>query len=202
MYLKSVDGKILYEGRFANIRQGVKQAVKKKIDLTNINLKGANLAGGQFDDAIMPKACLWGANLTDSNFTAATLKGSDFRASQLLNCCLAEADCSESNFDGAYFSRTILTVTDLSQCQFSCPSLFQNNLADVKTLSGSIYSHLGEEDCSLSYTPLIIQGLPKRMIFMDQHAIIGSDLKKTDMRDRLFQAILDCADAEKITINQ
>jgi uncharacterized protein YjbI with pentapeptide repeats len=202
MYLKSVDRKILYEGRFSNVRQGVEQAVELNIDLTNINLKGANLTGGRFDNAYMPEACLWGANLTDANFTSAELQGSDFRLSQLLNCCLAEADCSESNFDGAYFSRTILTDTDLSQCQFSCPSLFQNNLADVKTLLGSIYSHLGEEDCPLSYAPLVIKGLPKRMIFMDHHAIIGGDLKQTNMRDRLFRAILDCADAEKIKVNQ
>ncbi len=202
MYLKSVEGKILYEGRFTNVRQGVEKAVECKTDLTGINLRGANLAGGSFDDAHMPKACLWGANLTDANFTQSHLEGSDFRASTLLNTCFAKAECGDSNFEGAYFARTILIDADLHDCSFSCPSLFQVNLAEAKTLEGAIYSHLGEQECALSNAPLIIKGLMKPMIFMDQHALIGSDLRKTDMRDRILKAVLEQTTSENIIVNQ
>lgn len=202
MYLKSVDGKILYEGRFSNIRQGLEQAVEKEIDLTAVNLRAANLSGGHFDDAYMPKACLWGANLNEANFSNAVLSYSDFRATNLLNTCLVEANCANSNFEGAYYARTLLSGADLSECQFSCPSLFQVNLAEAKTLKGSTYSHLGEQECAMSHAPIIIQGLMKPMIFMDHHALIGGDLKKTDLRDRILDSILTCVAQEKIIVNQ
>lgn len=202
MYLKSVDGKVLYEGRFSNIRQGVEQAVEKKIDLTEINLRCANLAGGSFDAAIMPRACLWGANLTDVDFSGAELEEADFRATTLLNSCLAESNCANSNFEGAYFSKTIVTQADLKGCKFSCPSLFQINLAEAKTLQGSIYSHLGEDECDLSHAPLIINGLMKPMIFMDNHVLIGGDLRLSNMRERLLSSILHEIENEKIAVNQ
>jgi uncharacterized protein YjbI with pentapeptide repeats len=202
MYLKSVDGKILFEGRFTNIRQGVEMAVEDKCDLKNINLRQANLSGAHMDDAIMPEACFWGANLNGANMSEGNFEGADFRTANLLDTCLAESNCENVNFEGAYFSKTIMTQANLSKAQFSCPSLFSIDLASTQTMQGAIYSHLGEVDCDLSHAPLIIQGLPKPFIFMDDCTLIGGVHYKTAMRERVLAAILSETTEQEITVNQ
>lgn len=202
MYLKSVDGKILFEGRFTNIRQGVEMAVADKCDLTAINLRKVNLSNVQMDNAIMPKACLWGANLNEANMTSGKFEGADFRTANLLNSCLAEADCAEVNFEGAYFSKTIFTDCDLSKTKFSCPSIFNVELAEVASLEGAIYSHLGEIDCDLSHAPLIIRGLHKPFIFMDDVTLVGNDLHEIALRQHVLEAILGQTSDLKIKVNQ
>ena len=202
MYLKSVDGKILFEGRFSNVRQGVEQAVEKNVDLTFVDLRAANLSGAQMDRAQMPYACLWGANLNGANMAEGNFKEADFRTANFLDTCLAEADCSDANFDGSYFSRTILTHSNLQRAQFSCPSIFTTDLSHTATMQGAIYSHLGEVDCDLSHAPLIIQGLPKPVIFMDDCLLIGSEYKKIALREIVLAAILEQEPIKNMIINQ
>lgn len=202
MYLKSVDGKILFEGRFTNVRQGVEMAVEDQCDLTAINLRGANMTGADLDDAIMPKACFWGANLNDVDMSEGNFEGADFRASNLLNSCLAYSNCTDANFEGAYFSKTIMTGANLTQVKFSCPSIFSIDLAAAETMQGAIYSHLGEVECDLSHAPLIIQGLHKPLIFMDDCMLIGGTYEKLSLRQVVLDAILGETKIHKIVVNQ
>jgi uncharacterized protein YjbI with pentapeptide repeats len=202
MYLKSVDGKILFEGRFANVRQGVEMAVESGEALHHINLRGANLSGAQLDNAKMEKACFWGANLNDTNMSEGVFEGADFRTANFVDSCMAEADCTSANFDGAYFSRTIFTGAHLQRTQFSCPSIFTIDLSHTAGLEGAIYSHLGEVDCDLSHAPLIIRGLHKPMIFMDDHMLIGTDVKKIALRQTVLESILNQTEIHKIVVNQ
>jgi len=199
MYLKSLSGKILYEGRFANIKSGVEMAVEDSVNLDSINLRHANLSGAQLDNAQMPNACFWGANLHNVNLSGANLNNSDFRTANLLNTCLAEANCMGADFSGTYFARTILRQTNLENAKFSCPSVFSIELIEAKSLKGAVYSHLGEIDCDLSHAPLIIRGLHKPLIFMDDCVLVGTDIQKIAMRQKAIQAILAQANLHKLS---
>lgn len=190
MYLKSIKGKILFEGRFPSIKKGVEMAVESKTDLSAIDLRGANLMGAQMDHALMPQACFWGANLNSANMSGGDFSGSDFRTANFANSCLAESDCTGADFSGAYFSSTIFRQADLSNTRFSCPSIFSIDLVDAAALTGAIYSHLGEEECDLSHAPLIIRGLERPLIFMDDTVLIGTKAIKIPMREAILESIL------------
>lgn len=190
MYLKSVTGRILYQERFSSVKKGVEMAVEEKINLSGIDLRHANLANAQIDGAQMNGACLWGANLNEANLAEGTFEQADFRTANCLGTCLAEANCTGADFSGSYFSRTICRDTDLSDTRFSCPSLFSINLHEVRTLKGAIYSHWGEVDCDLSHAPLVIRGLEKPLIFMDDCLLFGQKHIKTPIKDDVLTSIL------------
>ncbi|MCI5061256.1 MAG: pentapeptide repeat-containing protein [Alphaproteobacteria bacterium] len=198
MYLRSVEGKILFEGRFASIKEGVQIAVEKGCDLTGVDLRKTNLSGAFLDKAHMPKACFWGANLKDANMSEGHFCGADFRTANLLGTCLAESDLEDSDFSGAYFSRTIVTDGNLQNCRFSCPSIFTVDLTTVGDLMGAVYSHMGEIDCDLSHAPLIIQGLQKPLVFMDDSVLVGGEIKKIKFREAIAQNILTQISAQKL----
>lgn len=206
MYLKSIDGKILFEGKFFNARQGVEMAVEAGETLNYINLRGENLSGAQLDNAKMENACFWGANLAGAHMSDGNFGKADFRTANFLDTCLAEANCEAANFEGSYFSKTIFIGTNLRKAKFSCPSIFTIDLSHTSGMTGAIYSHLGEVDCDISHAPLIIKGLHKPMVFMDDCTLIGSDLKQISMREAVLTAVLDSistqTDSNKIVINQ
>lgn len=191
MYLKSVGGKILFEGRFSSVKRGVEMAVEDGVLLSGIDLRQANLSGVHMDGAKMSGACFWGANLNSANMSSGDFQGCDFRTANFLNTCLAESVCTDADFSGSYFSRTIFRNADLSNTRFSCPSVFSIDLIEAKTLEGAIYCHLGEVDCSLSHAPLIIRGLKRPLIFMDDTVLVGTNLEKIALRADLEQGILD-----------
>lgn len=198
MYLKSVDGKILYEGRFSSVKQGVEMAVSDGVVLDNINLRQANLAGVDMDKAKMAQACFWGANLKGADMSDGDFTKADFRTANFLDTCLVDTFCAGANFDGAYFSRTILRGADLSQTRFSCPSIFTTDLVEVRAMEGAIYSHLGEVDCALSHAPIIIRGLQKPLIFMDDVALVGGKIKQINLRSAVLKGILEPIAQEKL----
>lgn len=198
MYLKSVNGKILFEGRFSSLRHGVELAVEERVDLRGINLRLANLAGARLDNARMTGGCFWGANLKGTNFAGAILENCDFRTANFLDTCLAEAVCRGADFSGAYFSRTIVRTADLADTRFSCPSLFNIDLVESKSLAGAVYNHLGEVECDLSSPPLIIRGLEKPLVFMDDSILVGTKIKKIPLRLAVLDSILAQTVPEKI----
>ena len=198
MYLKSVEGKILFEGRFSSVKKGLEMAVEAKADLRKIDLRRANLMGAQIDGAIMPEACFWGANLKSANMAEGDYRGGDFRTANLADTCLAESNCAGVDFTGAYFSRTLVRQADLSETRFSCPSIFSIDLAEAACLTGAIYSHMGETDCDLSHAPLIIKGLPQSLVFMDDTVLIGTRAVKISMREAVLEGILQPIENFKI----
>lgn len=190
MYLKSVKGKILYRGNFTSLKKGLEMAVEDNVDLSDIDLRHANLANAQIDGAQMHGACLWGANLNEANMSEGVFTEVDFRTANCLGTCLADSNCTGADFSGAYFSRTICRDANLSNTRFSCPSLFSLNLVEVKSLKGAIYSHWGEVDCDISHAPLVIRGLEKPLIFMDDCLLFGQKHIKTPIKNDVLSSIL------------
>jgi hypothetical protein len=200
MYLKSVSENILYEGRFSSVKKGVEMAVADNVDLAGINLRCANMAHANLDNAKMGKACLWGANLSHTDLCGADLQGADFRTAHLLHSCLVEANCNEADFKGAYFVKTILTRAKLSGAEFSCPSVFNVNLNEAALLDGAVYYHMGEIGCDLSSPPLVIQGLVQPVILMKDKAVIGSVIQEVSLRDLVFNFIQSQLSAQEILV--
>ncbi len=198
MYLKTKSGKILFEGRFHTVKQAVEVAVKENISLDGVNLRQANLVGAELDNVSLNKACLWGANLTRANMTGAQLHGSDCRNANIKDCCLAESDCSGVDFRGSYFSNTIFREANLENTIFSCLSLFNQNLTEIKSLENAIYVHKGEVDCDLSSVPITILGLPKIIILMKEKILIGNFLYDINFYSDFFSSFLKFIDQEKL----
>jgi uncharacterized protein YjbI with pentapeptide repeats len=190
MYLKSIEGTVLFEGRFHSIKQGLEMAVADKVDLKGVNLRRANLKNALLDGAKLEKACLWGACLTNADMSNCALSGADFRAANMKDACLAEADCSKVDFSGAYFSRTIIRHADLSGTRYSCPSIFTLDLNEANSLKRSVYSHRGEVDCDISRAPVIVRGLEKPLVFMDDKILIGTQLRNIDQKEMIYNFIL------------
>jgi len=197
MRLKSVTGEVIFEGYFHTVKRAVEAAVQEYVCLNNVDLRNANLSQANLDGAQMKGACLWGANLTDVNMAGAEMIGADCRKALLQECCLAESNCSKIDFRGSYFSRTIVTQTNLSNTKFSCPSVFSLNFQDVKTLKDAVYSHRGEVDCDLSVPPIMIHGLPKNIILMKDKVIIGTSLYDAPLQDKIFDSFLQLMNFEK-----
>lgn len=191
MYLKSIDNKILFEGRFASLKKGLEMAVNDNCDLDRINLRQANLTGVRLDGAKMRQACLWGANLNDVHFNHVDLIGADLRTANVLGTYITNSECADIDFSGTYFSRVVLSGTDLSKTRFSCSSIFSVDLTVVKSLQGAIYSHLGETDCSLSHAPLIISGFKFPMVFMEDNVLIENEIKKIAIRQQLINCLIE-----------
>lgn len=198
MYLKSISGKILFEGRFHTIKYAVEAAVQENINLDFINLRHADLKGANLDNASLKGASFWGANLEKANLTGVNLQNSDCRNANFKDCCLAESNCHQADFRGSYFSRTLFTDTDLSNTKFSCPSLFNINLSDARSLENATYIHKGEVDCDLSIPPVIIHGLPKNIILMQERTLIGNSLYDIGLYHRIFSSFEKVIHYEKI----
>ena len=197
MYLKNINGDVIFEGYFHTVKRAVEAAVQEHVCLDHVNLRNANLSQASLDGAQMDGACLWGANLSYADMSDVSLKKADCRNMNFQNCCLALTDGSGSDFKGSYFSQTIVTDTNLSNTKFSCPSVFSLNFQDAKTLKDAIYSHRGEVDCDLSAPPIVIYGLPKNIILMKDKVIIGTSLYDAPLQDKIFDSFLQLMNFEK-----
>lgn len=176
MELMSVDGEILFEGRFVTIRRAVEAAVKDGVDLSGVNLRGAMLRHACLEGASMEKACLWGARLDGAQMTGGYFTRADFRAAQMKEACLAESDCTYADFRGAYLPGLIVREGIFTKAQFSCPSTFSVPWEDAVRLDGAVYWHRGETPCPLSRRPVVVSGLARRVVVMDSHVLVGTDL--------------------------
>ena len=72
------NGKVLYSGEHADIKEAVEAAVKAGANLCGANLRGANLC-----DADLCGANLRGANLCDADLRGANLCDADLRGAQV-----------------------------------------------------------------------------------------------------------------------
>lgn len=176
MILTDTQGKTLYEGRFATVRRAVEAAVREGVDLSGVNLRRAMLRHAALDGAQMRGACLWGAILDHAQMTGADVTAADFRAAQMKEACLAESLCRRADFRGAYLQGAIVRDGIFAGAQFSCPSAFAVPWEDAKNLKGATYWHRGETPCALSRAPVVIGGLPRRVVVMDAHVLVGADL--------------------------
>lgn len=177
MQIRSIrDGGVIYKGSFSTIKRNLEQAVKNNINLSYADLRKADLRGAVLDDAILSGACFWGADLSKADISGAYLHNCDFRLALFKETCLAESVLTGCDFRGVSFDNTIFHECDLSRAQFSCPSLFRQDLSAVKAMQDCSYSHYGEIDCNFSDVPVRVSGLPEELVLLNKHVKIGAEI--------------------------
>lgn len=176
--IKSIHGDVLYEGFAPSFKALLEEAVTERANLQYANLRKQNLLIANLDGADFHGACFHGANLREANLSECLLDECDFRLADLSETCLAESSMLMCKFEGAYFSSgTIVTGTDMGGSTFTCPTVFSLKLSDTASTFQAIFSHMGEIDCPITQTPIVISGLPFQIVFMDKHLKIGSEVK-------------------------
>ena len=110
----------------------------QRLDLRNIDIRGADLTkvemqGANLSQANLQRAFLTGANLQmafliEANLQRAFLTGANLQMAFLIEANLQEAYLSDVNLIGANLSKANLQVTDLSKANLQMASLHQANL--------------------------------------------------------------------------
>lgn len=149
MYLKSVDGEVLYEGRFFSVRKCVEMAVREGVVLDGVDLRGENLVRAKLSGVRMRNACLWGADLRGADLSLSDISGSDCRIVKWENGDLVGANCSKCDFSGAYFDRVAIQGADWAETLFTDPRVFDLPIYRLASTRGAVFSYLGECDQDL-----------------------------------------------------
>lgn len=118
---------IVFSCAASTIKELVENAVREKIDLTEVDLSYANLAGINAQGALMAEANLLSANLSGADLTDAVLFRAELSQSFLSRALLLNADLSEANLTGSY----------MVGCNLSGAVLIQANM-DGADLRGAI----------------------------------------------------------------
>ena len=153
--------------KILNVLSGIKTATKASwiipMDLSNINLSGANLW----------YANLSGANLWYANLSGANLSGADLSGANLLVANLSGANLSDTDLSGANLSGASLSDANLSGANLLGANLSDANLSDAN-LSGADLSGANLLDAKLRYANLSGADLG--------HADLGhADLERADL---------------------
>jgi len=180
------------------MRGTLEQAVERGVDLSHANLRRARLNGANLDGMVAVGACFWGADLAYTDLSGCNLKDADLRNTDLKDSCLAESNLAGSNLQGAYFSGTILRQCNMEDVVLSCPSFFTCDLNEVKNFSGALYRHKGELDITFEQTPIVINGLSRRLVALGnvilwgEQALVAPQLPPKFVQDcRLIKTTID-----------
>jgi hypothetical protein len=177
--LQTRQQEIRYQGYFESFAACLESALQNNIDCTFLNLRDSNLSQANLD----------GGNFTSCDFTSAHLNGTNMSECILSNALFSNAVFSdvclcESLIEDCLFFETSFSGTDIANCilknsLFSCPSFFSINIHDVREISGCRYYHDGEY-CAINAQPVILSGLPQRLILLDSHIMLGNKLYKRE----------------------
>jgi hypothetical protein len=182
MFIKSIDGFVLYETAAKTMRRALEEAISSNIDLNGADLRKTSLRQASLDGLKAKDACLWGADLTGADITMADLSGCDLRNACLENACLAHSNLTGAHLEGAFFSKALLEGADLSNIRFSCASLFDCDLRLVQSLNGATFVPDGEVEVALRSCPVVIKGLPQNLVIMENECLQGGELlRRNDM---------------------
>lgn len=178
MIVKSVTGKILVETGHKSMRQTLEWCAREGVDLSGADLRKAKLSHASLDGLMVRDACLWGVDLTSSDIGFSDIREADLRCAMLKDTCLAESDLTGADLRGAYFSSTILDDARFDRALVSCPSFWDCDLQNMRSMEALVYSHLGEESLTPSAFPVVVKGLSRRLVLLGSHGIWGNELYK------------------------
>jgi uncharacterized protein YjbI with pentapeptide repeats/DNA-binding Xre family transcriptional regulator len=159
-------------------RDPEKDPPNKKLDLSNTDIRGANLrkanfrkvilSGAKLQEAKLPKANLQGADLSRANLEKADLSETDLQEADLREVNLKRADLSKANLEKAILRAAILNDTTLNKANLQ--------RADLRfaSLQGAYLDEANLQEADLSNAKL--QGIP-----------LGDELQKTHLNKANLQ---------------
>jgi uncharacterized protein YjbI with pentapeptide repeats len=101
--IKTWAGTVLFKSTKTIFRDALLEAVESDADLSDADLRGANLSGADLRDADLSGANLSGANLRGADLSGADLNGANLRGADLNGANLRGADLSDAELMNAKF---------------------------------------------------------------------------------------------------
>lgn len=148
----------LFEGRFPSFKKCLEEAVTKRINLHNANLRGHNLSNANLDDGKFSAADFSHTNLTGANLSESYLKDAIFDNATLYNTCLSYANLTACSFIGASFGATDICGAILTRVQFSTLSCFTLDFIKSKNMKHCVFIDQNKNHSEMSHPPLVLWG--------------------------------------------
>ena len=176
--LKRTDGSIIfeYETEDNSVKKTLEAYIKKErekgkaiVDLTYVDLQGANLEGIDLS---------W-TNLRDVDLTFADLHNANLEGAKLIGTDLSFSDLSNSNLFGVYLTSVELRATKLKE------SYLRQSFLTYTNLNNADLSNAVIEDAELKYSDLINANLSNatlRWAVLHNVNLKGADLTNADLR--------------------
>lgn len=173
---------VIFDGWFSTIKDCVESAVKDSVCLDGVNLSGMNLSCSNLDDAQMAGANLRNTNLNGANLSESVFDNSVMIGADLSHACFALSSLMNVDMTLSSFATTDVTDAVISECQFSCPSVFNTMFGRAAVFSNCTYVHEKKGICMMKKPPIVISGLSREVVYMDDVIKIGGEfIAKCDL---------------------
>jgi hypothetical protein len=139
MYIKNrITNEVIYHSDHKTMKETLEAAVQAKVNLSYVDLQGADLSYMNLPYAYLLRVNLFLATLREANLERADLRGANLREANLFQADLREANLSRANLSRANLSRANLSRaslegTDLEEANLSWTCLDPD--AQLPTLS-------------------------------------------------------------------
>jgi len=141
-------------------------------DLSYTDLHIANLDGLRMKGANLKNCNLLGANLSEAD-----LADTDFTNATLHGACLAYSNLKDCHFKGALFGGTHIQGVCLDQAIFSTLSACQIDFQSAKSFANCTFiQETTQQEIPFSLQPIHFPTTALKMIFFDQHLMIGNTI--------------------------
>lgn len=164
----------LFSGRFSTFHDCLKTAIDDHVPLHYADLRGLNLSNVELDGADLRHAGFTGSNLSGANLSEALLDGANFSGATLFGAVLCESSLRGAFFQDALFGGTDIGHSDLSDTAFSTFSAFDLRFEETRAQTGCRFINGCGTICPMNRPPLVIRGVGRPVIVMDRHIKIGS----------------------------
>ncbi|HBP87788.1 MAG TPA: hypothetical protein DD706_08840 [Nitrospiraceae bacterium] len=155
------------------------------MELSGVDLDGANLQDVNFNKADLSGAMLSGANLTESSLMEANLTGANLKNANVSEADLLKAILVRANLERAHLAKTDLTGADVTEANLTDANLHLTNLQSAKLIRANL------------------EGSKLREANMVQADLAGANLASTDLaQSNLRQANVCGANVEKASMIQ
>ena len=153
--IKSIFGKILFEYTKLNntVKDTLEVAVKNNVNLSNADLRDANLSNADLSNAILRYA-----NLSNADLSNAILRYANLLNADLYNANLSNANLSNVHLSSADLSSANLSNADLSNAILRYANLLNADLSKAN-LSNAILSNANLRYANLSNAEKIRKGV-------------------------------------------